>query len=330
VDYDRWAGDDHGEGEGTGSLQGRAFPHPLGFAPLTLQTYYGALYNSPYGNELLLELALRALEAEKLGHDDEPDLLCLSFSSNDAVGHTWGPDSHEVLDTTLRTDRIVARLLQTLDRLVGENQYVVALTADHGICPLPEVARPLGINAGRVTLGRADAELERHLTAKFGAPSEKQRWIESRSGPWYYLNLQLMERLGLSSAEVELVVADFFAQQPGIEAAYTREQLARQDLDPHGIAVRNSTHPERAGEVYVLHKPYHLVMGPVGTSHGSPYAYDTHVPLLLYGCGVRTAVRDERITPLAAAGLLARSLGISPPPEAEELNLSDIFVEANR
>jgi arylsulfatase A-like enzyme len=235
-----------------------------------------------------------------------------------------------VLDTTLRTDRIVARLLQTLDRLVGENQYVVALTADHGICPLPEVARPLGINAGRVTLGRADAELERHLTAKFGAPSEKQRWIESRSGPWYYLNLQLMERLGLSSAEVELVVADFFAQQPGIEAAYTREQLARQDLDPHGIAVRNSTHPERAGEVYVLHKPYHLVMGPVGTSHGSPYAYDTHVPLLLYGCGVRTAVRDERITPLAAAGLLARSLGISPPPEAEELNLSDIFVEANR
>src|SRR5213078_1292588 len=100
--------------------------------------YYNALYCSPFGNDLLLDLAKRAIDAEHLGLRDAPDLLVVSFSCNDPIGHVWGPDSQEVLDVTLRSDRVVKQLLDFLDARVGRGRYVVALTADHGICPLPE------------------------------------------------------------------------------------------------------------------------------------------------------------------------------------------------
>src|SRR5436309_10143303 len=105
---------------------------------------------SPYGNELLLEFAKLAIAAEKLGKSGTPDLLTLSFSSNDLIGHCWGPDSQEVLDITLRTDRTIKELLDYLDEKVGKGQYVFALSADHGICPIPEVSLTQGKDAGRV------------------------------------------------------------------------------------------------------------------------------------------------------------------------------------
>jgi hypothetical protein len=106
--------------------------------------------HSPFGNELLLELAKKTIEAENLGSGAIPDLLCLSFSATDAIGHSWGPDSPEMLDAMLRADRLVADLLGQLDARVGPGRYLVVLTSDHGVCPLPEVARAHGQDAGRV------------------------------------------------------------------------------------------------------------------------------------------------------------------------------------
>ena len=120
----RYSGPDDVAGEGTGVCQGRTFPHPLPPAGRTspAPTYYDALYNSPFGNDLLLDLVKRAIDAERLGRHDVPDLLCVSFSCNDPVGHTWGPDSQEVLDVTLRSDLIVKDLLAYLDAQVGQGQ----------------------------------------------------------------------------------------------------------------------------------------------------------------------------------------------------------------
>src|SRR5262249_48603372 len=127
-----------------------ALPPPMAAAPQRMSRYYESLYNSPFGNELLLALVKEAVIAEELGKDDVPDLLCVSFSCNDPIGHCWGPDSQEVLDVTLHSDRIVRDLLAFLDDKVGRDRYTVALTADHGVCPLPEVSRHQGRDAGRI------------------------------------------------------------------------------------------------------------------------------------------------------------------------------------
>src|SRR5262245_57662149 len=139
LEYDRYSGPDDVAAEGTGVAQGRIFPHPLtGGLKGPGGAYYEALTMSPFGNDLLLGLVKRVVEAEALGQRDTADLLCISFSSNDLIGHNWGPDSHEVLDVTLRSDLIVAELLTFLDERIGKGNYLLALTADHGICPLPE------------------------------------------------------------------------------------------------------------------------------------------------------------------------------------------------
>jgi hypothetical protein len=128
----QWAGD--------GIRQGAAFPHPTtGGLDALGPRYYDALISSPFGNELLLALAKRAIEKEGIGTGDASDLLMLSFSSNDYIGHAWGPDSPEVLDVTLRTDLLLKELLDYLDAKVGKGRYVLVLSADHGVCPLPEV-----------------------------------------------------------------------------------------------------------------------------------------------------------------------------------------------
>src|SRR3954453_23307023 len=159
LDYAHWSSPDDVLGEGTGSEQGRTFPHPFdGGKKKSKKVYFEALGNSPFGNNVLLALAKKAVEVEKLGTRATPDFLSVSFSPNDLVGHTWGPDSQEVLDVTLRSDLIVNQLLAYLDAKVGKGRYVVTLTADHGVCPLPEVARTQGKDAGRAPGGEAKAE----------------------------------------------------------------------------------------------------------------------------------------------------------------------------
>jgi len=283
--------------------------------------YYGALENSPFGNELLLGLAERAVDAEHLGSHDVPDLLCVSFSSNDVIGHCYGPDSQEVLDVTLRSDRIVAELLNHLDATVGKGRYVVALTADHGVCPLPEVSRQQGKDAGRIARALLNQEASDFLDTRFGMPEGKSsRWVEAVEGPWIYLRQQVIHQRGLQSADVEAALAEWLKAQQGIQAVYTRSQLAHGIAadDALGQSVRLSYYPDRAGDLFVVLKPYYLLWQlTTGTNHGTPHPYDTHVPLLVYGPGIRSGVRSDAVTPQATAAILAKALGIKPPAEAE-------------
>jgi hypothetical protein len=322
LDYAQYSGPADVVGAGSGAKQGRAFPHPCG-AGLTqpARAYYEALYNSPFGNELLLDFVKRAVDAEKLGQDDIPDLLCISFSSNDPIGHIWGPDSQEVLDVTLQTDRVLKELLACLDARVGPGRYVLVLTADHGICPLPEVAGAQGKDAGRLPLELLTKEAEAFLQATFGEPGGKSRWLEATTIPWVYLNQPLLRRRGLPPATVEEALARWLEKQDGILKAYTRTQLLRglPAEDGIGARVRRSFQPERCGDVAVVVKPYHVFneLFTTGTTHGTPHEYDTHVPLLAYGPGVRAGIRPEAVTPQACAAILAQALGIAPPAAAE-------------
>lgn len=330
LDYVKHSGPDDVEGEGSGVAQGRVFPHPLdGGLGKNKLAYYSQLYNSPQGNELLLELAQRAIVAEKLGAGDAPDLLCLSFSSNDAVGHTWGPDSQEVLDTTLRSDLIVKELLDFLDAQVGKGRYVLALTADHGVCPLPEVSQKQGKEAVRLSTFSIAGKTENFLRETFGEKGDTEtQWVEVFAYPWLYLNQAALTKHKLKPADVEAALVRWVGKQGGVQAAYGRSQLTKGVPADDALAekVRRSFHPDRCGDVAVVFKPYYLVYSRFsGTTHGTPHPYDTHVPLLISGPGVRAGVRRDAVVPQSAAAILARAIGIDPPAKAEAVVPGGLF-----
>jgi hypothetical protein len=329
LDYVKHAGPDDMEGESTGVLQGRTFPHPMGEIPLLNYRlpYYGAVYNSPFGNELLLALAKRAIVAEELGKDETPDLLCLSFSSNDAVGHSWGPDSQEVLDMTLRSDRLVEELLGYLDEKVGKGNYVIALSSDHGVCPLPEISRAQGKPAQRLSAATLRAHAEEFLDDTFAKKEASGDWIEGTAAAWLYLSRSTMQKHEAKRGEVEAALTLWLAKQTGIEAAFGRGDLLRKPAPANSTldAVRRSFHADRAGDVYIVLKPYHIFYGATGTSHGTPHAYDTHVPLVVFGPGVKPGPRKELITPQATARIVAEALGIPAPKHADAATPAGLF-----
>ncbi|QVL31919.1 alkaline phosphatase family protein [Telmatocola sphagniphila] len=323
VNYETYSGPDDVIGEGIGSKQGRVFPHPMnaGAKQLT-RGYFGALFNSPYGNDFLLELAKRAIVAEHLGQREVPDVLSVSFSSNDAIGHCWGPDSQEVMDVTLRSDRIMAEFIKFLDEKVGAGKYILALTADHGICPLPEVSASQGRDAKRVAMKDILGDIETQLSKKFGAIPPKAKWLESaRTVPWIYLNQKLMASMDVKQVDVEKEVAEFLKTRPGVAHVYTRTELLQSDFkdDKIGQMMKRSFYPDRSGDIAFLLKPYYLIGGNLstGTTHGTPYDYDTHVPLLVYGPGIQPGTHKELARPQQIASIFSKALNITPPKDAE-------------
>jgi hypothetical protein len=332
--YELNAGPDDLADEGTGveKKQGRTFPHPLRWddarkpADSPTNAFYSALQNSPYGNELLLDLAKEAIDREKLGRHGAADLLCISFSSNDMIGHCWGPDSQEVLDVTLRSDRVVRELLDHLDARVGKGNYTICLSADHGICPLPEAAGARGKNGGRVE-PKALLEAAADALAKAypeGATKEAcfagQEESSGRFDGWFTLNPAWLAAKKTTRAEAAQRLAQWLTSRPQVQAAYTRaEVLAEAPVDPLREQVRRSFHPDRCGDVALVLKPYVLLIkeeASFRTTHGSPHPYDTHVPLLIYGPGVKARVHPERTVPYVTAAVLAHVLGLRPPPVA--------------
>jgi predicted AlkP superfamily pyrophosphatase or phosphodiesterase len=321
LDYERFSGPDDQPGEGKGVLQGRTFPHSMRARlkrPGKLS--YDALYNSPVGNDLLLDLVKRAIDAEEPGKHETPDLLSVSFSSNDPIGHCWGPDSQEVLDVTLRSDLIVKELLAALDAKVGKGCYTLVLTADHGVCPLPEVIRKQGKESDRILPSELRRDMSAFLDATYDEGRGRLTWIDSLTYPWVYLNLRTLQRLNLKQEDVEAKLAEWLKKQTGIQTAYPRSELLKgvpQD-DAIGQAVYRSFHPDRSGDVTIVVKPYYQVTPFLtGTGHGTPHSYDTHVPLLVFGPDIRPGARKDKVVPQTVAAVLAQAIGIKPPAAAE-------------
>ncbi len=339
LDYTRWSGQsDNTRGEGTGAgvsagpLKGWnqkiAFPHPMNPTPGTPgRTYYEALANSPFGNDLLLEFTKTCVTAENLGVDDVPDLLVVSFSSNDLIGHTWGPDSHEVLDVTLRSDALMAELLNFLDTNVGKDRYLLGITADHGVCPLPEVTFGPNPPRGRVSTTKLQEELDKHLTDKFPTPkpagAKFARWTNI-SFPWVHLKSELVTASGRPRAEIATAAAEFLAKYKDdtgntlVMRTFTQAELSGTFPEADVIAnrMKRSFYPSRCGDVAVVLQPYSLPGGGTGTTHGAPFNYDTHVPLVVYGPGISGGMRTEPTTPQAMASIFAKWLNVRRPKDA--------------
>jgi hypothetical protein len=326
LDYAKLVGPDEVVGEAIGfNGQGGVFPHPLkGKLTAPAKPYYDALECSPYGNELLLALVQKCVTAEKLGRGDTPDLLLVSFSSTDLAGHQWGPDSQEMFDMMLRADKVTADLLAFLDAEVGKGKYALALTADHGVCPLPELesSKAKYPAAERRQLVELVKGLREALNEAYGGPETD--WLEAfddDTWPWVFLNRRAITARKLKVEDVAAFARDWLAGRPHIETALTRPEIAGSEsprANPFAAQAALAFHPDRCGDIIIVPKPGVLVTPyPRGTGHGSPHAYDAHVPFMLIGAGVPAlGERKERVSSLSVAPALARALGIAPPKHA--------------
>jgi hypothetical protein len=271
---------------------------------------YDAVYDSPFGNDLLLSLAEAALGAEKLGTRDTTDVLTVSFSSNDAVGHDFGPDSAEVAEITKRTDAAVGRLLAEVERRVGLARTLVILTADHGVAPLPEVMASRRLPGGRLLRQALVDPVDAALDRAFGPA----KWVEGRAGSALYLDRALMAERKLQAREVEELAARTAEAIPHVYRAFTREQLLRGEVprNPWAARLLAGFHPGRSGDVEILLEPYWIGQEK-GTSHGTPYSYDTHIPLVFMGPGIRAGRYDAAAALNDVAPTLATLLEVETP-----------------
>lgn len=285
---------------------------------------YRAVYGSPFGNELLEALAERAISSEKLGQRDVTDLLAISFSSNDAIGHAVGPDSPEVHEVSVRTDQVFGKLFQFLDSKVGMQNVLVILTADHGVSPVPEVNQARKMPGGRMPARIVRDTVQAELTKKYGAGD----WISSPSEHSLYLNLDLIREKKLDRAEVNATAAAVARVIPHVFRVYTREQLINGYAmeDEVGRRVSNGFYERRGADVYLLLESYWMFSAR-GTTHGSTFNYDAHVPVIFMGPGIKAGRFDEKIAVNDIAPTLATLMGIETPSGSVGRALAEIFTQ---
>lgn len=307
-----------GEDAEAGKL-GRTLPKIInGGASAPGPAFLSAFGNSPFGNEVIVDFAQIAITEEKLGQrTNVTDLLCLGFSANDHIGHLYGPDSHEVMDMVLRTDRLLERFFAFLDQHVGLQRCVIVITADHGVSSTPEHIHALSphIPAGRIDGAWALAAAEEAMIRAFGPLEKQQTWL-LRDDAAFLIRPSWLQERGIEPTAAQQVVRDALLTVDFVQAAYTREELERAQMsDERGRQMQRSFNRERSGDVIYQARPFFFSRA-TGSNHGTPYPYDTHVPLLWYGAGVPAGVHAERVGVDDLAPTLANILGLTAPPQA--------------
>lgn len=273
--------------------------------------FCGAIENTPFGNELLEEFAEKAIEQEQLGSHDGTDILALSLSSNDYVGHERGPDSPDVRDISIRTDQLLEKLLHFINSRVGEGNTLVVFTADHGVAPVPKVNNDRKMPGGWLTASEYSGKIAAQLSEKFG----KGDWFRYDADGYLYLNYTTVAKNNADRAEVRRFAAEIARGLPHIARVFTRDDLLRGEgaADAVGRAVRLGFYGSRSADLVLLPEPYYMFSSPPGTNHVTPYSYDNHVPLIFYGAGIRAGVHYEAVTVNDVAPTLAAILQVETP-----------------
>lgn len=270
------------EEPGEGKLEGETtnlFPHAIQAST----NDFDAVMQSPFGDELVTQFALAALAGEALGQEGRPDLLCLSFSSTDMVGHGFGPYSHEIQDLTFRLDRQFEKLFDAIDAAVGLKHTVIVLTADHAVAPIPEFAQEMGLDGHRWDSAKFVRGLQDQLEKEFG--SGKYFLKNDLIYGGIYFNQTTLRQKGLEMARISNFLREAALASGLFEACFTREQLLNGNAPGWiGQTALNGYNPARSPDLVLVGKPYGLPgTSKTGTTHGTPYSYDTRVPVIFYG-----------------------------------------------
>jgi predicted AlkP superfamily pyrophosphatase or phosphodiesterase len=308
---------------------GRIFPHPYGEAE---GKYYTTLLTlSPAGDELTLSFAKELISKEQLGQDDVPDFLGVSFSSTDYVGHIFGPSSLETEDNLLRLDRSLADLLAFIEKQVGLDNTLIVLSADHGGPEVPGYLNEFGIDAGYSDPKKWDKQPAlAALKKEFGVDKEL---ISGYNHPYVYLNQEVIQQRELDPREVEQAIAAELLQFEGIAQAVGSTALREGNLPDTALnqAILKNFNPNRSGDIYVVFKPHWFINDfdglEVAATHGSPWKYDTYVPIVFAGAGIPAQRVERSVLTVDVAPTLTAFLGIKPPSGAAGVPLVEVFLQ---
>jgi predicted AlkP superfamily pyrophosphatase or phosphodiesterase len=305
---------------------GRTFPHAYG--PADGKYFTTLLTLAPAGDEIVLDFAKALMAAEEIGADAITDYLSISFSSTDYVGHFFGPSSLESEDNLHRLDRTLADLLAYVDKTVGLDQTLVVLSADHGASEAPGYLKTLGIGGEHFSFDAVDkSEAITALKAKFGVA---EQLVERFFQPYVYLNRETIAARGLDMAEVSRQVAEELRKFPGVAYAVSSHDLraGRVARTPVTDAVLANFHEDRSGDIYVVFEPHWFVADfdgqSVTGSHGSPWPYDSHVPVIWMGPGIKAGRIGRRVETVDVAVTIAAYLRVRPPSGARGRVMTEV------
>ncbi len=268
------------------------------------------LTETPFGNELLTEFALSAIADAGLGTDGDTDLLAVSYSSTDYIGHRFGPNSKEVQDTYIKLDRNIARLLNALDEQLGKDNYLVFLTADHAIAEVPRYLVENEVPAGNFRVSQIEG-LNAALSARFGAGE----WVENASNHQVFLNHKTIADKGVALFVIQDFVAQTMLKYDGVSSAYPAYVISSLDYNAGGIKgmMVRGYNQKRSGDVLIELEPGWIIRRNTGSTHGSAFTYDTHVPLLWYGAGITPGISHDYKAITQIAPTLSMMLDIMLP-----------------
>lgn len=306
---------------------GRVFPHAYGKGDS--KYYTTQLTVSPAGDELTLEFAKTLLLEEQLGKDDITDYLSISFSTTDYVGHLFGPSSLEAEDNILRLDRRLADLFDFIDQQVGLDQTLIVLSADHGGPGTPGYLNGLKIPAGYIDPDTWDrqAAIER-LKQQFNISG---KLIEKYEHPYLYLSPEVMGDASINRQDLENAVVRELMKFPGVSLAVSSTALQAGNLPDTFLyrAVLNNFNAKRSGDVYIVFEPYWFINDfetlKVASTHGSPWRYDTYVPIVFAGMGLKPGKVYRQVQTVDLATTLAAYIGVKPPSGSVGQVLTEIF-----
>jgi len=289
------------------------------------ETGYDILKSVPFGNNLTIDFALAALNAEKLGQDQTTDMLTVSFSSPDYIGHNFGPNSKEIEDNYIRLDGQIARLTDSLNSKVGKGNYTLFFTGDHGAVNVPSFLKTKNIPAGYFDYDKLDDDLKNYLGKNFGTTE----LLQNVSNHQIFLNHAAIANRNLSADKIERRLQNFLLSYPKIHEVYTRESMLNgQFEDGTASRVQNGFSQKRSGDIMIVLQPSHIGGNRrKGTTHGSPFNYDTHVPLIFYGKGINrgSSAAETNITDIVPT--MASLLGLSFPNAATGKVLTEVIEE---
>lgn len=293
-----------------GKLQGASKPvFPYEMAGIAGDAF-GVVTNTPWGNTITKEMAIAAVKGENLGKGKDTDFLAISFSTPDKIGHSVGPNAVEQQDDFLRLDREFAELFTFLDGWVGKGEYTVFLTADHGVVDVPGFAKEHKLPAGLVERKKVTEAINTALKENFGP----EKFIISTDNNQLYLDHALLKQKKATVSQVAAVLKEACLKVPGIADILDLTNMGNAPLNTYQLELfKNNVHAKRSGDIQIISQPGWFYGGSTGTSHGTPYNYDTQVPFVMFGWGINKGETVKRTSVSDIAPTISALLHILPP-----------------
>ena len=287
----------------------QALAHPYNFKNF-IGKNYGVVASTPFGNTMTFDMAKAAIKGEALGQGKETDMLTVSLSSPDYIGHAFGPNSVEVEDCYLRLDQDLGDFLNYLDKEVGKGQYLLFLSADHGVAHVPGYMTASKIPAGTFDDGAVMSELNVSLKEKFG----QDKLVVSMFNYQVHLNHPLIDSLKLDEEDIISAASAIMKKRPEVSRVFELAELSETTLpEKLKTMIANGYDPNRSGDIQFVLYPQYIDGGKTGTTHGLWNPYDSHIPLVWYGWNIRAGKSNREVYMTDIAPTIAAMLGIQMP-----------------